>query len=153
MEFIKQQIDDAHPCQRIRGWTSTARKERRLGCWLFSGDETRLKGSAAEPLWAGWLGPSVPSPHMQHGGTFGLFVDHSMVAAAWQKQWGAVGGCGPEQLAHTYFTYHPASRAATGANGRRNAAPWPEAELWQKQSYNRHLWFWEERSNRKKRHQ
>ena len=71
----------------------------------------RVSGRRPQALWRGEPQVHLSLPFMCSTEALSLFVDHSVVAAAWQKDWRATGGGGdPRGLAATLLPILPTER-------------------------------------------
>ncbi len=73
-----------------------------------------------------WVEPQVhlSLPFMCSTEALSLFVDHSMVAAAWQKDWRAHGGRNPRGLAVTLLPILPTERLGGKVREERCRLDW-----------------------------
>ena len=80
---------------------------------VLTASSGRVSGGRPQALWRGEPQVHLSLPFMSSTEALSLFVDHSVDAAAWQKDWRATGG-GRSSRTGSYFTSHPANRASRG---------------------------------------
>lgn len=101
----------------------------------------RVSGGRPQALCWGEPQVHLSLPFLCSTEALSLFVDHSMVAAAWQKDWRAHGGRDPRGLAVTLLPILPTERLGGKVREERCRLDW-NRNVWCHLRKIQNIWLW-----------